>query len=213
MGFPSSVDLPDPGIKPGSPALQADSLPTELSEPVSTPILSMRPQGLEKVKLSVPCHPLREELELKHRRACMYAKSFQSCPTLCDLMNYSPPGSSVHGILQARILKWVAVSEPLRKSPAQMSDPISSLCLYFHPPPSRNHLSELRHWSIPRMAAPSGFSGPHFEVHEEANSGASALRATCARHEAGAFSPCRGRLVEARLRLSRAYVTFGQKTS
>ena len=33
----------------------------------------------------------------------------QSCPTLCDPMNCSPPGSSVHGILQARILKWVAV--------------------------------------------------------------------------------------------------------
>ena len=28
-------------------------------------------------------------------------------PTLCDLMDYNPPGSSVHGILQARILKWV----------------------------------------------------------------------------------------------------------
>ena len=34
----------------------------------------------------------------------------QSCPTLCDAMDYSPPGSSVHGILQARILEWVAVS-------------------------------------------------------------------------------------------------------
>ena len=33
----------------------------------------------------------------------------QSCPTLCDLMDYSPPGSSVHGILQARILEWVAM--------------------------------------------------------------------------------------------------------
>ena len=30
--------------------------------------------------------------------------------TLCDLMNYSPPGSSVHGILQARILEWGAIS-------------------------------------------------------------------------------------------------------
>ena len=38
------------------------------------------------------------------------AKSFQSCPTLCDPMDSSPPGSSVHGILQARILEWVAVS-------------------------------------------------------------------------------------------------------
>jgi len=43
----------------------------------------------------------------------MYFQVFvvQSCPTLCnDPMNCSPPGSSVHGILQARILEWVAIS-------------------------------------------------------------------------------------------------------
>ena len=34
----------------------------------------------------------------------------QSCPTLCYPMDCSPPGSSVHGILQARILEWVAIS-------------------------------------------------------------------------------------------------------
>ena len=34
----------------------------------------------------------------------------QSCPTLCDPVNFSPPGSSVHGVLQARILEWVAIS-------------------------------------------------------------------------------------------------------
>ena len=34
----------------------------------------------------------------------------QSCPTLCDPTDYSLPGSSVHGILQARILEWVAIS-------------------------------------------------------------------------------------------------------
>ena len=33
----------------------------------------------------------------------------QSCPTLCDPMDCSPPGSSVHGILQARMLEWVAI--------------------------------------------------------------------------------------------------------
>ena len=37
----------------------------------------------------------------------MCTKSHQSCPTLCDPMDYSPPDSSVHGILQARILEWV----------------------------------------------------------------------------------------------------------
>ena len=38
------------------------------------------------------------------------AKSLQSCPTLCDPINGSPPGSPVPGILQARTLKWVAIS-------------------------------------------------------------------------------------------------------
>ena len=38
------------------------------------------------------------------------AKSLQLCPTLCDPIDGSPPGSSVLGILQARILEWVAIS-------------------------------------------------------------------------------------------------------
>ena len=38
------------------------------------------------------------------------AKSLQSCPTLCDPMDYRLPGFSVHGILQARTLEWVAIS-------------------------------------------------------------------------------------------------------
>ena len=41
-------------------------------------------------------------------RTCVHAKSLQSCPTLRP-MDYSPPCSSVHGILQARILEWVAI--------------------------------------------------------------------------------------------------------
>ena len=42
-----------------------------------------------------------------HEYVC--AKSLQSCPTLCDTMDCSLPGSSVHGILLARILEWVAL--------------------------------------------------------------------------------------------------------
>ena len=42
--------------------------------------------------------------------AAAAAKLLQSCPTLCDLIDSSPPGSSVPGILQARILEWVAIS-------------------------------------------------------------------------------------------------------
>ena len=42
--------------------------------------------------------------------AAAAAKSLQSCPTLCDPMDGSPPGSAVPGILQARTLEWVAIS-------------------------------------------------------------------------------------------------------
>ena len=61
------------------PALQADSLPTE-------------PLG-------------------KHVCVCLCVciKSLQLCLTLCDLMDHSPPGSSIHEILPARILEWVAM--------------------------------------------------------------------------------------------------------
>ena len=47
------------------------------------------------------CYPFKS--------AAAAAKSLQSCLTLCDPMDCSPPGSSVNGILQARILKWVAI--------------------------------------------------------------------------------------------------------
>ena len=42
--------------------------------------------------------------------AATAAKSLQSCPTLCDPIDGSPPGSPVPGILQARTLEWVAIS-------------------------------------------------------------------------------------------------------
>ena len=48
--------------------------------------------------------------QLSHQGVCVQrAKLLQSCPTLCDPMNCSPPDSSVHGILQARIPGWAAV--------------------------------------------------------------------------------------------------------
>ena len=42
--------------------------------------------------------------------AAATAKSLQSCPTLCDPIDGSPPGSAIPGILQARTLEWVAIS-------------------------------------------------------------------------------------------------------
>ena len=48
---------------------------------------------------------------------CMPAKSLPSCLSVCDLMDYGPPGSSVHGILQARTLEWVAMPSSRGSSP------------------------------------------------------------------------------------------------
>ena len=71
LPFPSPGDLPNPGIEPGSPALQADALPSE-------------PPG--KLIYCVAA-------------AAAAAKSLQSCSTLCDPIDSSPPGSPFPGIL------------------------------------------------------------------------------------------------------------------
>ena len=50
------------------------------------------------------------ETDFNWYTAAATAKSLQSCLTLCDTIDGSPPGSSIPGILQARILEWVAIS-------------------------------------------------------------------------------------------------------
>ena len=55
-------------------------------------------------------HTVSSLSTLFSRQAAAAAKSLQSCLTLCDPIDGSPPGSSVHGILQARTLEWVAIS-------------------------------------------------------------------------------------------------------
>ena len=49
-------------------------------------------------------------LEDSTKNAAAAAKSLQSCPTLCDPIDGSPPGSFVHGIFQARVLEWGAIA-------------------------------------------------------------------------------------------------------
>ena len=51
----------------------------------------------------------------------------QLCLTLCNPMDYSPPGSSIHGILQARILEWVAI--PFSRGSFQHRDQTSVSCI------------------------------------------------------------------------------------
>ena len=57
---------------------------------------------------------------------CMHAKSLQLCPTLCDPIECSPPGSSVHGILQTRILEWFAM--PFSRGSSRPRDQTCTSC-------------------------------------------------------------------------------------
>ena len=59
----------------------------------------------------------------------VHAKSLQSCPILCDPMDCSPPDSSVHGVLQARILEWVAM--PFSRESSQPRGQTSLLRLLY----------------------------------------------------------------------------------
>ena len=71
--------------------LVTKNLPASAGEIGFDPGLGKMPHAMEQLSL------------------CLRAKSLQSCPTLCDSVGCNSPGSAVHGILQARILEWVAM--------------------------------------------------------------------------------------------------------
>ena len=79
--------------------------------------------GLRKQEARYP-KLLRLCTHLTNQVLCC-AKWLQLCPTLCDSMDCSPPGSSVHGILQARILEWVAISSSRGTSRYRDQTPVS----------------------------------------------------------------------------------------
>ena len=113
LGFPSGSDrketscnardlglIPDLGRSPGgghSNPLHYSCL--ENSQGQRSPA-GYNPWGLKELDTT-------EQLSIAHYAN---AKSLQSCPTLCDHIDSSPPGSPVPGILQARTLEWVAIS-------------------------------------------------------------------------------------------------------
>ena len=65
-------------------------------------------------------------INVPQRNRCCCCSSLQSCPTLCDPIDGSPPGSPVPGILQARTLEWVAISfsSEVAQSCPTLSDPM-----------------------------------------------------------------------------------------
>ena len=81
--------------------------------------LTVKALPITDLKYLPPCDPLTFSLTLVYdtqpvfestAAAAAAAKSLQSCPTLCDPIDGSPPGSPVPGILQARTLEWIAIS-------------------------------------------------------------------------------------------------------
>ena len=101
---------------PGSsvPPLSMGSLSMDLKNtPVFLPFTSPRDLPDPGVEPDLASPALQgDSLPMSHlpKSAAAAAKSLQSCPILCDPIDGSPPGSSVPGILQARILEWVAIS-------------------------------------------------------------------------------------------------------
>ena len=90
-----------------------------------------------------------------------YAKSLQSCPTLCDPIDGSPPGSAIPGILQARTLEWVAVSfsnawkwQVKLKSLSRVRLPATPWTAAYQAPPSMGFARQ-EYWSGLSLPSPS----------------------------------------------------------
>ena len=103
---------------------------------------------IQKARCSLPFHLVNsiysEDYDLLHKLACPLSETgcsdAQSCPTLCDSMDLNPPGSSVHGILQARTLEEVLGFEP----------PPSSTCVIHTGDQGQNNSPMLTVWAITR---------------------------------------------------------------
>ena len=110
LSFPTPGDLPDTGIKPMSPALAGGFFTTA---PPGKPIYH---NTLKKLFYFWFCGSYRDLcpflLKVKSE-----SEITQLCPTLWDPMDCSLWGSSIHGIFQARVLEWVAISFSRRSSP------------------------------------------------------------------------------------------------
>ena len=120
---------------------------------------------ISRSSLAVPYFDYDGEFRTRsqmHRHSCgefkedifkntMCAKWLQWCPTLCDPTNYSPPGSSVHRILQARILEWVAMPFSGVSSQPRDRNSVSYVsCAGMHGLYHQHHLGKQKHHDTPQ---------------------------------------------------------------
>ena len=96
-------------IAAAAAAKSLQSCPT-LCDPIdSSPTRLPRPWDSPGKNTGVGCHFLLQCMKVKSE-----SEVAQSCPTLSDPLDCSPPGSSIHGIFQARVLEWVPLPSPMR---------------------------------------------------------------------------------------------------
>ena len=155
LPFPSPGDLPDPGTEPKSPHWQKDSLPlsplgssiypdkTVIQEDTCAPMFKAALFTIRNCTQYPVINHNRKEcfenrmyfyvyvnhfyVQQKLTQHCKSAMHAQLCPMLSNPMECSPPGSSVHGILQARTLEWVLP----RPSPGDLPHPGIKLGSWF----------------------------------------------------------------------------------
>ena len=98
----AGIPLPPPNLNDEPAAAKSlQSCPTARPQPTRLP----RPWDSPGKNTGVGCHFLIQCMKVKSE-----SEVSQSCPTLSDPMDYSPPVSSIHGIFQARVLKWGTMS-------------------------------------------------------------------------------------------------------
>ena len=150
----TQTELPAHTTQPRASSVSSNTVGFTVSKPQVPKMLGYLQLALKT--LCSPCSLVSKNTvwtcyrltRLSMKKYCMRAKSHQSCPTLCNPMDCSPPGSSVHGILQQRILEWVAT--PFSRGS-------------FWPTDRTHHLSHLLHWQASSLPlAPSG--KPHEEI-------------------------------------------------
>ena len=160
LPFLSPGDLPEPGIEPTSPALQADSLltepPGEKPKYISLKFFFQKKLKYMFLKICVETSPSQSDKlgkngaafslrtiklgvwrgvgswELLEASASRLLSYFSPVQLFCDPMDCSPSGSSVHGILQARILEWIAISSSRVSSQHRDQTHISSFTCLLH---------------------------------------------------------------------------------
>ena len=116
-----------------------------------------------------------------HKVVVLVSEVAQLCPTLCDPKDCSLPGSSVHGILQARILEWVAISLSRGSSPPRDRTQVSHIAgrrfnlwtkgvfdscdpMDCGPPGSSDHRVLQEYWSELPFPAPGNLPNPGIEL-------------------------------------------------